>query len=342
MIQTSIISKRYYHINDIDETEYSQVVWERKEKLEKYELLKTEEVCEEIIFEVLGIPRSTLFRWKKQYRLYGLLGLENLNKRPCRVRKPTWTEETERRVYDLRKQYPLWGKAKIAIMYCRKYGTKMSLSSIGRIIRKLVKQGRVKPVSFVCHKKMSKNRIFQGHAQRWKKGMRAHSPGDLIQIDHMTICLERIGYVKHFSAICPVTKFTVEKVYKTASSHNAADFLKLLLHQFPFCIRSIQVDGGSEFMKEFEALCQELNIALWVLPPKSPELNGGVERCNGTFKYEFYSQYDGPPTLDSLQAKLQDFVDFYNKIRPHQGIGYLTPLQFYESMENKGIQSHMS
>lgn len=30
------------------------------------------------------------------------------------------------------------------------------------------------------------------------------------------------------------------------------------------------------------------NISLFVLPPKSPQYNGTVERCNGTTRDEFY------------------------------------------------------
>jgi hypothetical protein len=37
----------------------------------------------------------------------------------------------------------------------------------------------------------------------------------------------------------------------------------------PYKIRSIQVDGGSEFMMEFEETCRELDIPLVVLPPEN-------------------------------------------------------------------------
>jgi len=56
------------------------------------------------------------------------------------------------------------------------------------------------------------------------------------------------------------------------------------VQKVPFKIKSIQVDGGSEFMAEFEDACQELNIPLIVLPPASPKYNGGVERANRTFR----------------------------------------------------------
>jgi IS30 family transposase len=73
-----------------------------------------------------------------------------------------------------------------------------------------------------------------------------------------------------------------------ASSACAAKFLDKIISTFPFPVVSIQVDGGSEFMKDFETACQEKNIPLFVLPPRSPKLNGGVEHCNKTSRHEFY------------------------------------------------------
>jgi len=36
-------------------------------------------------------------------------------------------------------------------------------------------------------------------------------------------------------------------------------------------------------MADFEKTCQDRRIDLYVLPPRSPKLNGGVERTNGTW-----------------------------------------------------------
>lgn len=55
----------------------------------------------------------------------------------------------------------------------------------------------------------------------------------------------------------------------------------------PFKVVSIQVDGGSEFMRDFKALCKKLGIALSMLPPKKSQKNGGVERGNHTFREDF-------------------------------------------------------
>ena len=45
-------------------------------------------------------------------------------------------------------------------------------------------------------------------------------------------------------------------------------------------------------MAEFEQACSDLDIALFVLPPKKPKYNGGVERSNRIFREEFYARSD--------------------------------------------------
>lgn len=335
MRQLKILYNKYYHISKIDESEYSKKVFERESKLKKIIRLRLEQCSEKTALEIMNIKRATYFRWKQRYKKFGLIGLENESRRPNQLRKPKWTKEIELRVYNLRKQYPLYGKAKITIIYKKMYKEKISESTIGRIIKKLMDKGKIKPVNFVCGKKFIKPREFNNYAKRWKRGMKAKRIGELIQIDHMTVNIPKNGYIKQFNAICPITKITVEGVYKKATSANAADFLKKIINKFPFTIKSIQVDGGSEFMKDFENECKKNNISLFVLPPKSPKDNAHVERVNGTFRYEFYSQYEGSKNFNNVKKALNKFVYSYNNFRPHQGLDYLTPNQFFEVIKDE-------
>ena len=127
--------------------------------------------------------------------------------------------------------------------------------------------------------------------------MKAQNPGELVQIDHATIKLQGGMEVKHFKAACPVTKFVAEEAYCAATSFVGEEFLKHVIDSFPFEIKSIQVDGGSEFMGAFESACEALKIPLFVLPPRRPQYNGTVERGRGIVKYEFYYQYCGVNVL---------------------------------------------
>ncbi|WP_036270447.1 integrase core domain-containing protein, partial [Meiothermus rufus] len=106
-------------------------------------------------------------------------------------------------------------------------------------------------------------------------------------------------------------------------------------------IRAIQVDGGSEFMAEFEEACCALGIALFVLPPRSPKLNGHVERVQRTFREELYTR-PLPPRLSELQAELDASLDHYNRRRPHVALGGLAPLEYLAMMQEESVpQSHM-
>jgi putative transposase len=69
----------------------------------------------------------------------------------------------------------------------------------------------------------------------------------------------------------------------------AASFLDKIHTDLPFPVKA---DGGSEFMAGFEAVCQAKGVALFVLPPRSPQMNGAV-----AWRYEFYETYD-LPSLD--------------------------------------------
>jgi putative transposase len=334
-MQTIYPHNAQYHVKKINGTVLSEVAQERLQKLDSMTLLLSDGCQEEVALQAVGLKRSNYYRYKKRLKEFGPEGLENESKRPLNVRKPTCTREIEQRVHRLRKKYPLWGKQKIAVMYNFLYPEKISESTVGRIITRFIKESKIMPVSWLQGRKVTKKRVFNDHAQRWKYGMKGRSPGELVQIDHMTIMVPGIGQIKHFTAVCPTSKWVEYKAYQRATSHNAADFLEHIHTTFPFTIRSIQVDGGSEFMSDFEKTCKIMGIPLYVLPPRSPECNGAVERSNGTAKYEFYSQYDDRPKLHNLRKKLEKFTYFYNHTRPHQGIGLLTPHQFYEEIKKR-------
>ena len=134
--------------------------------------------------------------------------------------------------------------------------------------------------------------------------------------------------LKHFTARDVVSKWDVLEAHTRASSHAAAAFIDTLLERMPFPIKVIQVDGGSEFQDSFEMECQRRGIKLFVLPPRSPKLNGHVERAQRTHTEEFYEVTDTSFEIEELNQALLQWEKVYNTIRPHQALGYLTPEEF--------------
>jgi putative transposase len=125
-----------------------------------------------------------------------------------------------------------------------------------------------------------------------------------------------------------ISRWDVMEAHREATGRTAEQFLDSLLARMPFRVRAIQVDGGSEYAGAFEAACRRRRIQLFVLPPRSPKLNGHVERAHRTHREEFYEVVDAHWRMETLNHQLRAWEDVYNTVRPHQALHYLTPQQF--------------
>ena len=112
--------------------------------------------------------------------------------------------------------------------------------------------------------------------------------------------------------------------------------------RFPFPIRAIQVDGGSEFRAQFEESCRDLGIRLFVLPPCSPKLNGHVERAQRTHREEFYELYDGDLEIGPLNRALRHWERIYDTLRPHRSLDGSTPAEYLEQHHPQLVPSKLS
>ena len=142
--------------------------------------------------------------------------------------------------------------------------------------------------------------------------------------------------LKHFSSYDVVSRWNVLGIYTQASATTAKHFLDDMATRTPHMIRAIQIDGGSEFQSVFEEECQRRGIKLFVLPPRSPKLNGGVERANRTHTEEFYEVTNSDFALPDIRTKLLQWEQICNTYRPNQALNYLTPQQFLKQNMKEG------
>lgn len=283
----------------------------------------------------VGVARASLYRWEKHP--------QRKSRRPNSVRKPQWTPALLEAVEALRRDYPMWGKAKLGPLL-RAQGFAVSDATVGRILKALAARGAIDPVPLLRSKKAATRRkLRRPHALRLPKGLKAKTPGALVQIDTLAIQIAPGVSLKHFTAYDPVARMTVAQVRRRATAAAAAQFLDKVIARLPFPVSAIQVDGGSEFMAGFEQACADKGLALYVLPPKTPELNGAVERCNGAWRYEFYAVYELPRRLDELGALVDAYADLYNSFRPHGALAGMTPKQYLARLQAEETPpSHMS
>lgn len=279
-----------------------------------------------------GISRQTFYRWWRRYDPHNLSTLEGRSHRPRRLRQPTWAPKMVDRVLALRHQFPRWGKDKLVVLLHQE-GFWVSTSMVGRILGALKSKGLIRePLRSGSRRRWLRPRPY---AVRKPKEYQAIRPGDLVQVDTLDV-RPLPGLVwKHFTGRDVVSRWDVLQAHTRATAATATEFLDSLQQRMPFPIRAVQVDGGSEFAAEFEQACQQRGLRLFVLPPRSPKLNGAVERAQRTHTEEFYQVTDCSLEMAALNRELRQWEKTYNTVRPHQSLGYLTPLQFLQQWHSE-------
>lgn len=252
-----------------------------------------------------GIARSTLHRWIKRYKEEGEQGLSDKSRRPKRLANTKVTENLEQLVLGLRDKKH-WGAARISVHLLRK-GIQLSPMAVWRILSR----HQVKPI--VKRRKKS-------DYKRYSKEV----PGERVQLDVTKITAKAY----QFTAIDDCTRMKTIRIYPNKKASNTVHFLGELLDTFGFPVQRIQTDWGTEFFNEaFQYELHEHFIKYRPIKPRSPHLNGKVERTQQTDKAEFWDLFELPdPSLD-LNALALEWQEFYNRKRPHSTLHGKTPYE---------------
>jgi len=171
----------------------------------------------------VGAPRSTLDRWEK--------APEPRSRRPKRIRRPKWPLALIEAVEAVRADNPMGGKRKIAAILNRE-GQAVSVSKVGRILRRRMDRGAVVPAPILRRRPGGRCFRFdtrQRYAKRLAKGRKARAPGDLVQIDTLFVNVRPDQAIKRFTAYDPVAKWTIGHVASAASAIAARNLLDKLL-----------------------------------------------------------------------------------------------------------------
>lgn len=275
-----------------------------------------------------GIGRMTLYRWLKRFKHLGLIGLNEQSRKPKNVRKPTTSSNIVMRTVQLRKQYPAWSKHKIKVLLERE-DICTSASTVGRIFKRRC----------LIDKKVSKKRrkAALSPKARFPKGLRISEPGDMVQVDTKYIMLTGGKKFYQFTAIDVLTKRRVLRVYPSQSSRNGAEFLEECIDNFPFTIKAIQTDNGAPFLKEFDKLCKSKGLPHYFIYPRTPKQNTYVEISHQADKKEFYQQGNVYSILSIMRAKIKEWEDIWNNVRPHEALGQLTPSQYFWNLKTTNL-----
>jgi len=101
--------------------------------------------------------------------------------------------------------------------------------------------------------------------------------------------------------------------------------------KFPFRISAVRTDRGHEFQARFHWHVEDQGIRHLYIKPRTPQLNGKVERSHRTDQTEFYQLLTYTGDVD-LNSKLKTWANFYNYDRPHISHSGKTPYEVMRSL----------
>ena len=88
---------------------------------------------------------------------------------------------------------------------------------------------------------------------------------------------------------------------------------------------TIKVDNGSEFIsKAMDRWAYEHGVELDFSRPGTPTDNAKVESFNGRFRQECLNAHWFLSLADA-QSKIDDWRTYYNEVRPHSALQWMTP-----------------
>ena len=270
-----------------------------------------------------AISRKTFYKWFNQFDDANLRTLSDKNRAPVSRRKKEITLQEEQRIIALRKQYIRYGSRKLAVIYKNRYQENISSWKAQYTIQKY---------NLYYHpQKAAKLRVKKQRALKKKRITELKTekkPFYLLQLD--TIIIHWNGLKRYIlTGIDVFTKIAFSRMYKTKSSKSAEDFLKRLYFLLDNKIINTQTDNGSEFAKYYEKACKELSVEHYYSRLRTPQDNTFDERFNRTLEEEFIQLGNFTPSPDVFNKNLAEWLIEYNFHRPHESLGYHTPMQNY-------------
>ena len=112
------------------------------------------------------------------------------------------------------------------------------------------------------------------------------------------------------------------------------------MQMFPYEIKNVLTDNGSEFMNVFDAYCTTNHVKhVWTYP-NHPQINGVIERFNRSIQEEWLDMYQDE-LIEPTQAnsRIREYLYFYHNDRIHEGLRDQTPATILgkEIVSPKGV-----
>lgn len=184
---------------------------------------------------------------------------------------------------------------------------------------------------------LCRHHCFDGarkHRLRPDNPRRPHptQPGELVQTDTIHyICpyTYRRRYV--YTVIDLYTRMAYAQVHSRILPGRATEAILRAQECFGFSFAMVQADNGPEFGRYFEQRLKQSGIVVRHSRLGRPNDNAHIERFNRTIQEECLgSRISSRVANATLQAKIDRYIEFYNKDRVHLGLQLRRPVEMLQ------------
>lgn len=289
---------------------------------------------------IMGLSRDTFYRYKAAIEQGGIDALIDKNRRKPNMKNRV-DEQTETAVVEYSIEQPAHGQVR-ASNELRKKGVFISPSGV-RSVWLRHQLARFKDRLRALEEKMAKEKLILTESQvqaleRKKQDdvaageIETAHPGYLGSQDTFYVgTLKGVGRIYQQTFIDTYAKIGFAKLYTTKTPITAADLLNDRVlpfydeHQLP--LLRVLTDRGTEYCGKAETHDYQLYLAINDIDhtktkARSPQTNGICERFHKTILQEFFQvtfRKKIYQNIETLQADLDEWMEYYNNERTHQG-----------------------
>ena len=289
---------------------------------------------------IMGLSRDTFYRYKAAIEQGGIDALIDKNRRKPNIKNRV-DEHTETAVIEYAIEEPAHGQVR-ASNQLRKKGVFISPSGV-RSVWLRHQLARFKDRLRALEEKMAKEKLILTESQvqaleRKKQDdvaageIETAHPGYLGSQDTFYVgTLKGVGRIYQQTFIDTYAKIGFAKLYTTKTPITAADLLNDRVlpfydeHQLP--LLRVLTDRGTEYCGKAETHDYQLYLAINDIDhtktkARSPQTNGICERFHKTILQEFFQvtfRKKIYQDIETLQADLDEWMEYYNNERTHQG-----------------------